>query len=388
MNPSLLDITATAKALPSTDGVRFHMSLNVSNLDQSVEFYRRVFGIEPAKRRVDYAKFEVPFPPLVLSLEPHAPGRGGSLNHVGLRLPDAAALERLRQAMTERGLRTDLTENVECCYARQDKFWLHSPDGVLWEFYLLTEDLEHHGQGQSAEAIGLPEGRTEATQPPRRVAAHRIDQGTHVIFDVADGTLDEIDLQGTFNLPVDLDAVVREARRALAPGGIVRAHVLTADRVVPDSAVALPGPASVVRRVPVDRDLVEGMKRAGLVDIRFDQLAEHPCFAIGDAACRQTRLSARAPEGNTGGRGVRNPESPGAADQREAAVEATVTLMPLGPFAEWLDDRGIRFVRGERIEVAAVDAERLTREFPGSFVRLERPNAPVCGTTPAPARPR
>ena len=72
--------------------LRFHLSLNVSDLARSIDFYRVLFGVEPAKRRADYAKFELNDPPLVLSLEPTPRAIGGPLNHLGFRFPDKRSL--------------------------------------------------------------------------------------------------------------------------------------------------------------------------------------------------------------------------------------------------------------------------------------------------------
>src|SRR5262249_9223111 len=131
-----------------SDPIRFHISLNVTDLNKSVAFFRTLFGIEPAKVRPDYAKFEPADPPLVLSLEPAPPhptlspgggeGRvrgGGALNHLGFRLPDARSLVAMQERLERAGLRTKREEGVECCYARQTKFWAHDPDGSLWEVY-------------------------------------------------------------------------------------------------------------------------------------------------------------------------------------------------------------------------------------------------------------
>src|SRR5579885_162088 len=111
-------------ALPVAPAVRFHLSLNVSSLDRAVGFYRVLFGKEPAKQRPDYAKFELDDPPLVLSLEPTAPGAGGALNHLGFRLPDSAALVAMQERLERAGIRSRREEGVECCYARQTKFWV------------------------------------------------------------------------------------------------------------------------------------------------------------------------------------------------------------------------------------------------------------------------
>src|ERR1700722_17668013 len=134
-------MSATATATP----VRFHIGLNVADLGRSVRFYRTLLGVEPAKNLPDYAKFELERPPLVLALYPSPQGAGGSLNHVGLRLPDSMALVEVQRRLEEAGIATQRQEGVECCYARQTKFWVTDPDRTLWEIYTLHEDLDHSG---------------------------------------------------------------------------------------------------------------------------------------------------------------------------------------------------------------------------------------------------
>jgi catechol 2,3-dioxygenase-like lactoylglutathione lyase family enzyme len=140
-------------ALPMAPAIRFHLSLNVTDLERSVAFYRTLFGCEPAKCRPDYAKFELDDPPLVLSLEPTSPGAGGALNHLGFRMPDSAALVAVQMRLEQAGIRTQRQEGVECCYARQTKFWVTDPDQTLWEFYTLDEDIAHRGAGQTREQM-------------------------------------------------------------------------------------------------------------------------------------------------------------------------------------------------------------------------------------------
>src|SRR5262245_51204010 len=131
--------TATATS------VRFHIGLHVSDLNRAVRFYRTLFALEPAKHLEDYAKFEVATPPLVLALYPSPQIPGGALNHVGLRYPDSAALVEVQRRLEEAGIRTQRQEGVECCYARQTKFWVTDRDRTLWEIYTLQEDIEHSG---------------------------------------------------------------------------------------------------------------------------------------------------------------------------------------------------------------------------------------------------
>ncbi|HTU91973.1 MAG TPA: ArsI/CadI family heavy metal resistance metalloenzyme [Gemmataceae bacterium] len=143
-------------SLAITPAIRFHLSLNVANLERSVAFYRILFGSEPAKCRSDYAKFELDDPPLVLSLEPTPRGAGGALNHLGFRMPDSAGLVAVQMRLERAGIHTQRQEGVECCYARQTKFWVTDPDQTLWEIYTLDEDIDHRGAGQTREEM-LPQ---------------------------------------------------------------------------------------------------------------------------------------------------------------------------------------------------------------------------------------
>jgi catechol 2,3-dioxygenase-like lactoylglutathione lyase family enzyme len=140
-------------ALPMAPAIRFHLSLNVADLERSVAFYCTLFGREPAKCRPDYAKFELDDPPLVLSLEPTPRGTGGALNHLGFRMPDSTALVAVQMRLEKAGIHTQRQEGVECCYARQTKFWVTDPDQTLWEIYTLDEDIDHRGAGQTREEM-------------------------------------------------------------------------------------------------------------------------------------------------------------------------------------------------------------------------------------------
>ncbi|HWD54274.1 MAG TPA: ArsI/CadI family heavy metal resistance metalloenzyme [Acidimicrobiales bacterium] len=123
---------------------RVQLALNVSNLDDAVEFYSKLFGTEPAKRRPGYANFAVADPPLKLVLMEDATARGhgtlGALNHLGVEVetPDEVtdATGRLRNV----GMATDVEEQTTCCYAVQDKVWVSDPDGAPWEVYTVLAD--------------------------------------------------------------------------------------------------------------------------------------------------------------------------------------------------------------------------------------------------------
>src|SRR5262249_41127299 len=209
--------------------VKFHLSLNVSDLRRSVAFYTTFFGVEPAKCHPDHAQFDLDDPPLVFSLAPQAPGPGCSLSHLGLRLADDEALGRARARLESAGICTQAQEGTVCGYARQSQLWVKDPDQNFWEVYVVEEDVEPTSVRKSVE--GPPAGVAPAEGPGVWEP-----YGTHPApgrIPHDDGTVDEVRLTGTFNADLD-DAMrarlVEEAVRVLKPGGKVVAHGLMADR--------------------------------------------------------------------------------------------------------------------------------------------------------------
>lgn len=272
--------------------IRFHLSLNVADLSKSVAFYRALFGIEPTKLRADYAKFEPDDPPLVLSLEPTPRPIGGPLNHVGFRFADEKTLVATQARLEAAGLRSQREDGVECCYAKQTKFWLHDPDGTLWEFYTLDGDIDHRGMGQTEEVVL---GRATG-EPAPVVFEHRMSAPVPVAIPLEAASADEVHLRGTFNLPIGASeraGVLKESLRVLKPGGRLFVHVLTGER--PVDSPDLPGPASVVRHVPETKEIVNSIESAGLVKLKMLKFGEKPCFVRNNVAMRETQIEAFKP---------------------------------------------------------------------------------------------
>ena len=123
-----------------------HVSLNVSDVEKSVSFYRGLFG-EPAKLKPGYAKFVGSEPEFHLALQTGVhPGAGGALSHLGIRVESTAEVRRRREELKARGVVSEEEKREECCYALQDKFWLTDPDGNRWEVYTVLEDVEKAGE--------------------------------------------------------------------------------------------------------------------------------------------------------------------------------------------------------------------------------------------------
>ncbi len=132
--------------------IKPHVSLNVSNVDASIAFYEKAFGVAPAKRRPGYAKFDLQEPSLNLTMQ-EAPRTGVNAAHFGVQVATsedvASAWTRFKQA----GLKTFTEENTECCYALQDKVWVEDPDGNAWEVFGSRKG-DTDSMGKASEALG------------------------------------------------------------------------------------------------------------------------------------------------------------------------------------------------------------------------------------------
>jgi catechol 2,3-dioxygenase-like lactoylglutathione lyase family enzyme len=120
---------------------RVQLALNVSDLDEAITFYSKLFATEPAKVRPGYANFAVSDPPLKLVLiEGH--GEPGSLNHLGVEVETAEEVAATDARLRGEDLPTATEDGVACCYAVQDKVWVDAPDQRPWEIYTVLADVE------------------------------------------------------------------------------------------------------------------------------------------------------------------------------------------------------------------------------------------------------
>ena len=118
---------------------RVQLALNVSDLPAAIDFYTKLFGTAPAKVREGYANFAIAEPPLKLVLIEGA-GTPGSLNHLGVEVETSELVSSAITRLQAEGLATDVEENTTCCYAVQDKVWVHGPDAEPWEVYTVLAD--------------------------------------------------------------------------------------------------------------------------------------------------------------------------------------------------------------------------------------------------------
>ena len=135
---------ALAAPVPTPDGGRVQLALNVDNLEEAVAFYSKLFGTAPAKLRPGYANFSIAAPPLKLVLLEN-PGKGGSINHLGVEVTDTPTVHSEIARLTSEGLFTDEEMGTTCCFATQDKVWVTGPAGERWEIYTVLADSATFG---------------------------------------------------------------------------------------------------------------------------------------------------------------------------------------------------------------------------------------------------
>ena len=131
---------------------RIQLALNVSDIDQAVGFYSKLFDAEPAKRKPGYANFAIADPPLKLVL---IEGEGGgTLNHLGVEVETGAEVEAAEARLSGDGLATTGVDNTTCCYAYKTETWVEDPDGAPWEWYVKTGDADQMSNTTGANDSG------------------------------------------------------------------------------------------------------------------------------------------------------------------------------------------------------------------------------------------
>ena len=161
--------------------LKAHVALNVGDVERSIEFYRKLLGLEPCKVRRGYAKFDAAEPPLNLTLNEGAGVVRGALSHLGIQVASTADVLALRERWRAAGLTTFDEMGTSCCYAVQDKTWVRDPDGNEWEAFVVLEDnlpesapCECGAKTQEAQASTsccAAEASAEAAQPAQVEAA-------------------------------------------------------------------------------------------------------------------------------------------------------------------------------------------------------------------------
>lgn len=135
---------------------RLHVHLHVRDFEQSISFYRTLFGVEPTRREVGYAKWMLDDPKVNFAIS--IGGEQAGVGHLGIQVDSeeelAAVSARARQAagavLVEHGAR--------CCYATGNKVWAEDPQGVRWETFHTTGTLDEVGHGAVESFVSAPGG--------------------------------------------------------------------------------------------------------------------------------------------------------------------------------------------------------------------------------------
>lgn len=130
--------------------LKAHLAINVSDVEASIDFYKRLLGIEPSKVRTGYAKFDVQNPPLNLTLNQVPFSGKGALSHMGIQVAATEDVIALRDRWIESGLTPREEMQTTCCYALQDKAWVNDPDDNEWEVFVVLKDNLAEAKSENA----------------------------------------------------------------------------------------------------------------------------------------------------------------------------------------------------------------------------------------------
>ena len=119
--------------------MRIQLALNVRDIDEAVDYYGRLFGALPHKRRPGYANFALEKPPLKLVLFENPDARE-RINHLGVEVFDAAHVREAEARLEAADILTEREVQAVCCHAEQTKVWSDEPQGLRWEWYVITDD--------------------------------------------------------------------------------------------------------------------------------------------------------------------------------------------------------------------------------------------------------
>lgn len=341
------------------DGLdKFHLSLNVINLARSLEFYKTLFDLEPAKSFPDYAKFELVDPPVIMSLVPRAPSAGTQSCGFGILMPDRASVLKARDRIEKAGLKTQTQECTRCGYTEQLRVHVGDPDGNYWSLYAIDKHVDPKDIRQSEDGIAV--AQTALPEPSVKAWEHF---ATHPLPDripCDDESLDEVRLIGSFNQIDDStrqDALLKEAARVLKPGGTLQVSGLMADKPFPNGEPALKNVAIVIKRITIADEVLGFLRTAGFQGIEMVNSKESTQrFTYDGVRLGEGRIRAVKPERNT-------------------PSEKDRFVFYKGPFVQTRDDLGNVYHRGRRMPVDAQAWNLLRRGAAAEqFVFLD-PNA-------------
>ncbi|MER5572477.1 ArsI/CadI family heavy metal resistance metalloenzyme [Streptomyces massasporeus] len=146
---------------------RVQLALRVPDLAASVAFYSKLFGTEPAKLRDGYANFAIAEPPLKLVLIEGAAGEATRMDHLGVEVENTDAVRAATTRLSDAGLTTDVENDTTCCYALQDKVWVHGPGRELWEVYVVKADAASLAKQRGSTCCDSSADRSDSSAESR-----------------------------------------------------------------------------------------------------------------------------------------------------------------------------------------------------------------------------
>jgi|SRR5471030_2650198 len=133
---------------------RMHVHVSVNDLNESVRFYRAMFGnVEPTVLKDDYCKWELTDPAVNFAISQR--GAAPGIDHIGIQVETDAELAEMNARFAVAQIPAERQIGATCCYAKSDKAWTVDPQGVAWETFQTLEDAPTYGQSRNSPANKL-----------------------------------------------------------------------------------------------------------------------------------------------------------------------------------------------------------------------------------------
>ncbi len=126
---------------------RLHISLGVEQFEPSVSFYATLFGAEPDVLKDDYAKWMLDDPCINFVIDNRCASLG--VDHLGIQVESPEELDEFANRLKASDAPTKIQKDATCCYAKSDKTWTRSPDGLMWETFLTHGPNESYGSDRA-----------------------------------------------------------------------------------------------------------------------------------------------------------------------------------------------------------------------------------------------
>jgi lactoylglutathione lyase len=116
----------------------------VADLDKSIRFYSTMFGAEPTRVEVDYAKWMLEDPRINFAISTRHQPLG--VNHLGFQVDSADELGDMQTQLLAADARMVGENDQACCYSRSDKYWVTDPTGIAWETFHTLGSVPVYGE--------------------------------------------------------------------------------------------------------------------------------------------------------------------------------------------------------------------------------------------------